>query len=425
MKLTFFLLLSLSIGFSPLLVAQQSTTEIQKEADNIKSKEGTTSFDYAEKLLELTKAYQKENNFEKAKSLDQEVSGILKEFSDSIPEDYEAEYAIKEKLENLLLEQYLTRWQGFIGQERYPEAQQLISDKDWVKRSIKIKQYLDIISLLQVAHQTIGSQHKDYLENWNAAYYLYTDVSYYNLQQTKNLWKAITLHRAKETAEDHPANIEVLFGYANFSNRTNDTETYETLKTKVEKHWPYAFGNKATVLTAPPIKKNSPPKNTPVEKEEEPRPDQEINVSSEMTDDDSELPEPPPEPPFEEDTESVHFTVEVMPRFPGCEAAKGDDKAKKSCADQRLLQFIYSKIKYPEIARESGIEGMAVVSFVITEYGTIIDFKILRDPGGACGKEALRVVKLMNELPSRWTPGRQDGENVRVKFNLPVRFKLN
>jgi len=103
----------------------------------------------------------------------------------------------------------------------------------------------------------------------------------------------------------------------------------------------------------------------------------------------------------------------------------GDNNEKKSCADQRLLRFIYTKIKYPTIARENGIEGMAVVSFVVTEHGTIVDFKILRDPGGACGPEALRVVKCMNELPSRWNPGQQRGKNVRVKYNLPVRFKLN
>ena len=73
---------------------------------------------------------------------------------------------------------------------------------------------------------------ENYLDNWEAAYALYTDVSYYNLQQTQNLWKAITLHRAKETKEESPAHLEVLFGYASFSDRTNDTKTYEALKTK-------------------------------------------------------------------------------------------------------------------------------------------------------------------------------------------------
>lgn len=382
MKLITLLFLSLLISFSPALIAQESTNEIQKEADKIKAKEGNISFGYVEKLLELTKAYQKAENFEKAATLDQEVTLILKTFSDSIPENYEVEYAIKEELENLFLEQYFTRWQGLMGQKKYAIAQQLITDKDWIERSIKIKQYLDIMNLFQVAHQTIGSQHSDYLENWEAAYGHYTSITYYNLQQTSNLWKAILLHRVKETEEESPAHLEVMFGYANFCNRTNDTETYEALKTKIEKHWANAFG-----------KNNIAPKKADKK---------------------------------EGNSEDENYTlVEQMPRFPGCEAVEGDNNEKKACADQQLLKFIYTKIKYPNIARENGVQGMSVVRFMVTEHGTIVDFKILRDPGASCGSEALRVVQLMNELPRRWTPGEQRGKKVRVIYNLPVRFKLN
>lgn len=404
MKFIAFLFLSLTIGFSPNLMAQQSTTKLQKEADKIKSKEGQISFDYAEKLLELTKAYQKEKNFEKAATLDQEVSLILKTFSDSIPEDYEVEYAIKGQLEELLLEQYFTRWQGLMGQEKYAVAQGLIVDKDWIERSIKLKQYLDIINLFQVAHQTTGSQDKDYLENWKTAYGKYNGFTYYNLQQASNLWKAITLHRAKETEEESPEHLEVLFGYASFCDRTNDTKTYEKLKTKIEKHWANAFGNAVPV------------KESPAKVIEEDKTPPTPSGSSEH-------PSPPPPPPASEESD-IFTLVEQMPRFPGCEALEGDDDDKKACADRQLLRFIYTNITYPNLARENGIEGMSVIRFMVTEHGTIVDCEILRDPGGACGKESLRVVKLMNELPSRWTPGKQSGEKVRVMYNLPVRFKL-
>jgi protein TonB len=405
MKFTTLFSFVLLIGFSPILMAQQTATQLQKEVDKIKSKEAIISFDYAEKLLELTQAYQKEKNFKKAAAIDQEVTLILKEFSDSIPENYEIEYAIKSQLEDLLLEQYFTRWQGLMGQEKYAVAQQLILDKDWIERSIKIKQYLDLINFFQVAHQTIGSQHYDYLENWEVAYGLYTSLNYYNLQQTSNLWKAIALHRVKETKEESSAHIEVLFGYANFCNRTNDTKTYEALKTKIEKHWPNAFGNAKLSVTESSVKA--------IEKEEEDK--TLLNPSG--------YPAPPP-PPADEESD-IYTLVEQMPRFPGCEELEGDNSEKKACADRRLLQFIYTKIKYPVMARENGIQGMSVVSFVVTEHGTIVDFKILRDPGAGCGREALRVIKCMNELPSRWNPGEQRGKKVRVKYNLPVRFKLN
>lgn len=394
MKFTTLLLFAIFIAFSPTLMAQKNSTKIQTEADKIKSKEGKISFAYAEKLLELTQAYQKEKNFEKAATLDEEVTLILKEFSDSIPENYEIEYAIKGQLEELLLEQYFTQWQGLMAQEKYDLAQQFILRKDWIERSIKINQYLDLMNLFQIAHQTIGSQHNDYLDNWEAAYNLYTSLNYYNLQQTNNLWKAIVLHRVKETEEGSPAHLELLFGYATFCDRTNDTKTYETITATLSK---YSF--------------YSTPKINPSSKESE-KEDQEkikeIEGKEEIETDDE-----------------IYTIVEQMPRFPGCEGLEGDTDDKRACADKRLLRFIYTKIKYPNIARENGIEGMAVISFVVTEQGTITQCQILRDPGGACGQEALRVLKLMNELPRRWTPGVQRGKNVRVKYNLPVRFKLN
>lgn len=134
-------------------------------------------------------------------------------------------------------------------------------------------------------------------------------------------------------------------------------------------------------------------------------------------------PEPDPEPTIDEDKEWIH--VEQMPRFPGCEEQSGNNAAKKACADQRLLGFIYKNIKYPTMARESDIEGTAIVSFVVNKKGGIEDIKVLRDPGGGCGKEAARVIKMMNNLPKSWTPGKQRGRAVKVRYNLPVRFKLN
>ena len=129
------------------------------------------------------------------------------------------------------------------------------------------------------------------------------------------------------------------------------------------------------------------------------------------------------EPAPKED--EIIMIAEQMPRFPGCEDQGGNNKAKKSCADQKLLSFIYDNIKYPTMARDRTIEGMVAISFVINKDGSVGDIKILRDPGGGCGKEAVRIIKLMNKMPQKWTPGKQRGKPVRVRYNLPVRFKLN
>lgn len=104
--------------------------------------------------------------------------------------------------------------------------------------------------------------------------------------------------------------------------------------------------------------------------------------------------------------EEVFTIVEQMPSFPG--------------GDKELLNFIYSNIKYPALARENGVEGTAVISFVVDESGNISKLDIVRDIGAGCGQEALRVAKLMPP----WNPGRQNGRPVKVLFKLPVRFKL-
>lgn len=112
--------------------------------------------------------------------------------------------------------------------------------------------------------------------------------------------------------------------------------------------------------------------------------------------------------------------VEQMPRFPGCEDEAGTNYEKKKCAEKEMLMYIYKNIKYPTLARIHGIEGMAVVQFVVEKDGSISNHKIIRDVKGGCGDAALKIVKTM----PTWIPGYQRDKPVRVQFNLPVRFKL-
>lgn len=134
-------------------------------------------------------------------------------------------------------------------------------------------------------------------------------------------------------------------------------------------------------------------------------------------------PPPPPPPPPEPEVAEIFKVVEQMPRFPGCEN-EADKAAKDACAQKKMLEYVYKNIKYPAIARENGIQGRAVVQFVVEKDGSITDARILRDPGAGTGAEALRVVNSMNSMPAKWTPGRQRGKPVRVQFTLPVSFKL-
>ena len=99
--------------------------------------------------------------------------------------------------------------------------------------------------------------------------------------------------------------------------------------------------------------------------------------------------------------------VETQPQFPG-----GEDS---------LYNFIYSNLRYPELAICTKMEGRVFITFVVEKDGSITNVRILRDIGGGCGQEAKRVVEMM----PKWIPGKQNGKTVRVQYNLPVTFKLN
>ena len=112
-----------------------------------------------------------------------------------------------------------------------------------------------------------------------------------------------------------------------------------------------------------------------------------------------------PEPPKEEENK-VFDVVEENPSFPGGQAA--------------LMQWLNENIKYPVIAAENGIEGRVIVQFVVSKTGSISDVRVVRGVDPSLDKEDVRVV---SNMPN-WTPGRQNGTTVNVRFTLPVTFRL-
>jgi protein TonB len=108
----------------------------------------------------------------------------------------------------------------------------------------------------------------------------------------------------------------------------------------------------------------------------------------------------------EEEEEQIFSIVEKMPEFPG-----GQDA---------LNRFLVRNIKYPLLAQENGIQGRVVCQFVVNSDGSIVDISVVRGVEESLDKEAIRVIKSM----PKWTPGRQGGKSVRVKYTLPIRFKL-
>ena len=113
-----------------------------------------------------------------------------------------------------------------------------------------------------------------------------------------------------------------------------------------------------------------------------------------------------PEPPKHEEETKIFTVVEQMPLFPGGDAA--------------LMAYLRDNIHYPTIAAENGVQGRVVVGFVVERDGSITDVKILRGVDPSLDREAMRVVKSM----PRWNPGKQNGSAVRVKYQVPVSFRL-
>ena len=115
---------------------------------------------------------------------------------------------------------------------------------------------------------------------------------------------------------------------------------------------------------------------------------------------------PPPPAPKPEVSNKVFDVVEEMPSFPGGQAA--------------LMSFLSSNIKYPVVAQENGVQGRVIVGFVVERDGSITDVKVMRSVDPSLDREAQRVVKAM----PRWKPGKQNGSAVRVKYTVPVVFRL-
>lgn len=113
-----------------------------------------------------------------------------------------------------------------------------------------------------------------------------------------------------------------------------------------------------------------------------------------------------PKEEVKQEVNKIFDIVEVAPLFPGGESA--------------LRSWLASNTKYPPIAEDNGIQGRVIVQFVVERDGSVSNVQVVRGVDPSLDKEAARVVKSM----PKWTPGKQNGQAVRVKYNVPVVFKL-
>ena len=112
------------------------------------------------------------------------------------------------------------------------------------------------------------------------------------------------------------------------------------------------------------------------------------------------------ERPAPAEDNNTYEVVEEMPKYPG--------------GTEAMMAFIGQHLQYPSVSIENGVQGRVVVQFVIEKDGTPTDFKVIRNVDPYLDKEAIRVLSLM----PKWTPGRQRGVPVKVRYTVPVTFRL-
>ncbi|MCQ2066561.1 MAG: TonB family protein [Bacteroidaceae bacterium] len=105
--------------------------------------------------------------------------------------------------------------------------------------------------------------------------------------------------------------------------------------------------------------------------------------------------------------EAPFMVVEKMPEFPGGMSA--------------LMSYLQKNIKYPAVCRENNIQGRVLIQFIVNKDGSIVEPEVVKSVNPYLDKEALRVIAAM----PKWSPGEQRGKPVRVKYTVPVNFKLN
>ncbi len=175
-----------------------------------------------------------------------------------------------------------------------------------------------------------------------------------------------------------------------------------------------------TQQETPPPPPPPPPQTTVIEiVEDDEEIEEELEIEDTELDEDTEVEIVEVEEEEVVEEPAIFTIVEEMPSFKGCEK-KSNEMERQQCSQQKILQFLGKNLKYPPMAKDAGIQGIVYVNFVINEKGGVDNVKILRGIGGGCDEAAVDVIK---KLP-KFNPGKQRGKNVKVSYNLPVRFVL-
>ena len=204
------------------------------------------------------------------------------------------------------------------------------------------------------------------------------------------------------------------FNYANKSTKIVEVEKFE-VETDFEAEAPQTEQVKPPPPPPPPPPEIEVVDDDEVIKDETPLQDTEIEKDEEVV-----VKEPVKKVVEEEEAEPAFFlVVEDMPKYKGCEGLKGDEATQ--CTMKAIMKYVGENVEYPRVAESNDIEGKVFVSFVVDKDGSVTDVQVVRGVDKDLDNAAVKVVK---SLP-KFTPGKQRGKAARVKYNIPIVFKLS
>jgi hypothetical protein len=272
----------------------------------------------------------------------------------------------KSAIDKTKIAYYFIEWKGVF--EKNDIAPNKILPYDWYKDCVKYGEEDKIEHIVEMVYSKASFHSTESYQYWKMAKRALDDTARTHVAQTNRMYRLLLEKATAEFGVESNAAIGVLYGQMKYNKRRGDSLLVEQLKAQLRAQWGAVF---------------------------------------------------------ESDSSLVFSIVEEMPRFPGCEYFASDSSTKKSCSDKKLLNFIFEEINYPNLGRYCGVEGMSVVQFTVAEHGYLCNIRVLRDPGVGLGMESRRVISMMNEMPFRWVAGKKEGQTVRVKYNMPIRFKLH
>lgn len=120
----------------------------------------------------------------------------------------------------------------------------------------------------------------------------------------------------------------------------------------------------------------------------------------------------------------VESNPEQFPVFPSCVENGTSYEEQATCSKKALFQHLFDHLKYPKDAKEQGIEGKVVASFVVGKAGKVRDIKIEKSLSPSCDKAVIEIIHSINDLEQSWLPGKKDGQSVATILTIPVSFKL-